>query len=153
MKLIFWIFPGIKSASIGSPSSSAVADGTSMAAPHVTGALVRYLSTQCDAPPPEMLKGWLLNTATESAITLQDIGITPNKLLYLPCFWGKCLFSFIISLQEFEQNLLMYHISRLTRNQDRFWPTKNLAITHASKAIERRNRQSRKVSQAPQHIG
>ena len=60
-----------------------------MAAPHVTGVLARYLDTQCEAPSPEVLKGWLQHYATESAITLQDIGITPNKLLYMPCFWGK----------------------------------------------------------------
>lgn len=90
--ILMFLVSAIKSATIGSPTASAIADGTSMAAPHVTGALAHYLDTQCEAPSPEVVKGWLQHHATTSAVTLNDIGITPNKLLYMPCYWGENFF-------------------------------------------------------------
>ena len=39
-------------------------------------------------PSPAAIKAWLLNQATQGAIDTIDPN-TPNKLLYMPCFWGK----------------------------------------------------------------
>ena len=39
-------------------------------------------------PSPAAVKAWLLNLATQDAIDTVDPN-TPNKLLYMPCFWGK----------------------------------------------------------------
>ena len=39
-------------------------------------------------PSPAAVKAWLLNVATQDAIDTVDQN-TPNKLLYMPCFWGK----------------------------------------------------------------
>ncbi len=38
-------------------------------------------------PPPATVKAWLLNMATNDVVD-GDVMNTPNKLLYMPCFWG-----------------------------------------------------------------
>ena len=38
---------------------------------------------------PAAVKAWLLNLATKDGI--DGDANTPNKLLYMPCFWGKLI--------------------------------------------------------------
>ena len=70
---------GIKSAWIGSDSATATIDGTSMAAPHVTGAVARYLETHPAASPAEVA-AWLGATDTLGIVAQ---AMTPHDdLLY-----------------------------------------------------------------------
>jgi hypothetical protein len=67
--------------------------GTSMAAPHVTGAIARYLSTMWEnpRPTPAEVARWLDSMATKDNIIYEnnDEETSPNKLLYIDCadFW------------------------------------------------------------------
>ncbi|MGP3979309.1 S8 family serine peptidase [Streptomyces sp. 8N114] len=76
--------PGIDvvSASNKSDTSSMAGWGTSMAAPHVTGAAALYLGTHKTATPAQVAKA-LTDSATKGAITNPTTG-TPNKLLRVP---------------------------------------------------------------------
>ena len=70
------------------PSHRAVKSGTSMAAPHVTGVIARYLSTKMSAKPtPKEVANWLDGLSTKNKLTLDndDIKTSPNKLLYVGC--------------------------------------------------------------------
>ena len=64
----------------GSVSATAVMSGTSMAAPHVTGAVARYLQGHPSASPAQV-RAALVGDATRSA--LDDVQGSPNRLLYL----------------------------------------------------------------------
>ena len=67
--------------------------GTSMASPHVAGAVARYLSRSGDNPPPTPaeIKEMMAFDATYDKITLgvgenpSDRLTTPNRLLYMTC--------------------------------------------------------------------
>jgi subtilisin family serine protease len=70
----------IRSAWNSSDSAATKADGTSMAAPHVTGAIALYLSKRPTATTSQVRNSLLFN-ATSGAVT--DRGQdSPNKLLY-----------------------------------------------------------------------
>ncbi|NOT47740.1 MAG: S8 family serine peptidase [Acidobacteria bacterium] len=74
--------PGTSITSLGTASDSAttVLSGTSMAAPHVTGAAALYLESNPLASPNAVTQA-ILNSATSGVLT--DIGAgSPNKLLY-----------------------------------------------------------------------
>ncbi len=76
--------PGVNilSAGIASDDASAYNSGTSMAAPHVTGAALIYLA-QNPWTPPEQVKDALIAQATPDVIQGNPAG-TPNRLLYIP---------------------------------------------------------------------
>jgi subtilisin family serine protease len=80
-KLVDLYAPGvdITSASNKSDSATETMSGTSMAAPHVTGAAAVYLGAHKDAKPADVSKG-LTDAATKDAISNPSSG-TPNKLL------------------------------------------------------------------------
>lgn len=80
-KLVDLYAPGVDivSASNKSDSATETMSGTSMAAPHVTGAAAVYLGAHKDASPAEVSKG-LTGGATKDAISNPSEG-TPNKLL------------------------------------------------------------------------
>eukprot|EP00731_Ephydatia_muelleri_P017309 Em0010g407a len=62
-------------------------DGTSMAAPHVSGAVAKYLSTFAAnaQPTPAQVKTWLIQAAGDGTVTNVP-NATPNKLLqYKDC--------------------------------------------------------------------
>jgi subtilisin family serine protease len=69
---------GIKSAFLN--SSTATKDGTSMAAPHVTGVAALYKNVYGDASQAT-INNWLNNNATPNVIKSNPSG-TPNRLLY-----------------------------------------------------------------------
>ena len=72
---------GIKSAFRGSTTATAVMSGTSMAAPHVTGAAALVL----DAAPtflPRQVRDYLVTRATTGKVT--DRRNAPNQLLFVP---------------------------------------------------------------------
>jgi N-acetylneuraminic acid mutarotase len=71
---------GITSDWIGSAGATQVLSGTSMAAPHVTGAVALYLSTHTDAQPFEV-EAAITSNATQGALTGVPAG-TRNALLY-----------------------------------------------------------------------
>jgi subtilisin family serine protease len=71
---------GITSAGIADDYGSAVMDGTSMAAPHVTGAAALYLETHPNATPAEVSQA-LLNAATANVVSDAGAG-SPTNLLY-----------------------------------------------------------------------
>jgi len=82
--------PGVNilSTYIGDPSALAEASGTSMAAPHVTGVVARYLS-EGNFPPP-VVQTRLLQDAQMMAINMNCGGVstcmaTPNVLLRRIC--------------------------------------------------------------------
>jgi subtilisin family serine protease len=74
--------PGVSitSAWIGSNTATAAASGTSMASPHVAGAVAAYLQGNPSATPAQVRTA-LLSAATSSAIKSIGAG-TPNLLLY-----------------------------------------------------------------------
>lgn len=57
--------------------------GTSMAAPHVTGALALYLESNFGAPTPAQLRSMVIGDATNGVLSNIGTG-SPNRLLYLP---------------------------------------------------------------------
>ncbi|XP_070545529.1 uncharacterized protein [Ptychodera flava] len=76
---------GITAAWIDSPYSITTITGTSMAAPHVAGAIAKYLSAQSRVPSPSAVKSWLDTSTTKDRIQLAPwakFAGTPNKLLY-----------------------------------------------------------------------
>jgi len=80
----------ITSAWIGTPTSTKTISGTSMATPHVAGAVASYLTTNPTATPAQV-KAYLTNEATPDMIQLacssssSVCSKSPNKLLYVPC--------------------------------------------------------------------
>ena len=90
----------ILSSYIGSTTTTATMSGTSMATPHVTGVVARYLSQSCiTRPSPAAIKAWLQDTSTKTAVDLQDKLSTPNRLLYMFCLAGE-LFGNKFSLKK-----------------------------------------------------
>ncbi|GAB3924918.1 hypothetical protein GCM10029976_017410 [Kribbella albertanoniae] len=73
---------GIDSAFKGSDSSYGQLSGTSMAAPHVAGAMALRLSEAPSSTPAELEK-WILDNASTGKMSGLSAG-TPNKLLYVP---------------------------------------------------------------------
>ena len=71
---------GIRSAGVASTTATAVMNGTSMATPHVVGAVARYLQTHPTATPAQAT-----STLTGSATTqvVQNRTGSPDRLLYL----------------------------------------------------------------------
>ena len=69
----------IRSASDGSNTATEVMDGTSMAAPHVTGAVARYLQTHPRATPAQTVAAL---TRTAGTGVVQDRAGSPDRLLY-----------------------------------------------------------------------
>lgn len=70
----------ILSSAPGSDTATTTMSGTSMAAPHVTGAAALYLSANPTATPAQVQTA-LINNATSNAIS--DTKGSPNKLLYI----------------------------------------------------------------------
>lgn len=70
----------IKSDFIGTNSSTAILSGTSMATPHVTGAVAKYLSLNVSALP-STVETYIKSTSTKNKITGLKSG-TPNALLF-----------------------------------------------------------------------
>ena len=84
------IAPGVSvlSANIGDPDASTTKSGTSMSAPHVAGAVARYLSTFDDnnIPTPAEVLAYIQTTSTKDAINLvPPKDTTPNYLLHASC--------------------------------------------------------------------
>jgi subtilisin family serine protease len=75
--------PGVDIESVGitDPEASTVKSGTSMATPHVAGAIALYLAGHPDATPEQVTTA-LLDAATPDAVKNPGEG-SPNKLLYL----------------------------------------------------------------------
>ncbi|MGQ0623257.1 MAG: S8 family serine peptidase [Sporichthyaceae bacterium] len=72
----------IESASHLSDSSSGSQSGTSMAAPHVAGAVAAYLQTNPSATPAQVQQA-VIDTATQGVLT--DLGSgSPNRMLFAP---------------------------------------------------------------------
>ncbi len=69
----------IRSASIAGKDASEVMSGTSMATPHVTGAVARYLQTHRRATPAQAAAA-LVRSASSGAVTDRSHG--PDRLLY-----------------------------------------------------------------------
>ena len=84
--------PGVDvlSAGIAGIDSTAIMSGTSMAAPHVTGVIARYLSGHHENPSPHQIKAWLLDMAAKDDIEI-DVNkmTTANRMLYMPCASGR----------------------------------------------------------------
>jgi subtilisin family serine protease len=74
----------ITSAWIGSDTATNTISGTSMACPHVSGVIAKFLQTQPKATAGEV-KGWLTSVASQGTITNGAIGGTPNLLLFADC--------------------------------------------------------------------
>lgn len=70
---------GIRSASNASNSATELMDGTSMAAPHVTGAVARYLQTHPRATPAQTVAAL---TRTAGTGVVRDRVGSPDRLLY-----------------------------------------------------------------------
>jgi subtilisin family serine protease len=71
----------IVSAGISSDTSTATMSGTSMAAPHVTGAAALYLADHPSATP-QQVRDALVNSATPNKVTSPGSG-SPNLLLFV----------------------------------------------------------------------
>lgn len=71
---------GVESAGHESDSDTATMNGTSMAAPHVTGVAALYVSENPEATPAEVAKA-LVAASTDDKVTGPGKG-SPNKLLY-----------------------------------------------------------------------
>ncbi len=83
--------PGVSitSATIGSSTATATMSGTSMSAPHVTGAIALFLEANTTALPAEVAAA-ITASATEEAIKLHNRSKrngTPNLLLYVGDGW------------------------------------------------------------------
>jgi serine protease len=65
-----------------STTDSAVLDGTSMAAPHVAGAIARYINIY-PATTPAQMSSVLIGAATPNVVIAAGAG-SPNRLLYIP---------------------------------------------------------------------
>jgi len=78
----------IKSAWIGSTSATLTISGTSMATPHVAGAVALYLGNTPTATPAQV-KSYLLANSNNNLIDMicstTACRNSPNKLLYSPC--------------------------------------------------------------------
>jgi len=75
--------PGVDILSTVPGEATDVYDGTSMAAPHVCGAIARYLSSNSGASPAQV-SSWLASSATANAINFRaGQGTTPNLLLHV----------------------------------------------------------------------
>lgn len=72
----------IKSAFYRSSTDTYILDGTSMAAPHVAGAIARYLNIYPDTTPAQM-SSILTGAATPNVVIGAGAG-SPNRLLYIP---------------------------------------------------------------------
>ena len=80
----------ITSAWIGGPNSTATISGTSMSAPHVTGAVALFLEANTRASPAQVASA-LTSNATQNALRLHRRsrkGGTPNLLLYTAFIGG-----------------------------------------------------------------
>jgi subtilisin family serine protease len=75
--------PGVNVESVGitGPNAKAMLSGTSMATPHVTGAVALYLSDNPDATPADVAAA-LTGAATPGKVGKPGTG-SPNKLLYV----------------------------------------------------------------------
>jgi subtilisin family serine protease len=85
-KCVDILAPGssVRSAWIGTDTSTAIRSGTSMAAPHVAGAAAKYLD-RYGPTAPNVVHSYLWNSATVGRITLHSLSsanLTPNRLLY-----------------------------------------------------------------------
>jgi len=78
--------PGVAvtSAWIGSNTATNTISGTSMACPHVSGAVAKYLQAHKMATTDEV-KAFIRSVASEGLITNGAIGGTPNLLLFADC--------------------------------------------------------------------
>jgi cerevisin len=74
----------ILSAYPGAPDASAIQQGTSMASPHVAGAVARVLSRYDEPPPPLDVHDLMVEASTKDALVAKTPD-TPNRLLYLTC--------------------------------------------------------------------
>jgi len=87
-KCVDIIAPGTDIESTGhtSPTSTRALSGTSMATPHVAGAILRHMSQLDRIPSPAEVKEWVVSSASIHHINMNGIHEeTPNKLLYAPC--------------------------------------------------------------------
>jgi subtilisin family serine protease len=81
--------PGVNitSAWIGSNTATNTISGTSMASPHVGGAIALYISK--NDPTPASVTSWLKSQTTNNVINLNCVNSacqqSPNALLYSPC--------------------------------------------------------------------
>ena len=83
----------ILSAFIGNDTATLVESGTSMAAPHVTGVIARFLSQKQEWVSPFDIRAWLMKQSSTNKIALIDpyhmeMSSTPNRLLYGSCSLG-----------------------------------------------------------------
>jgi len=78
--------PGVSvtSAWIGSNTATNTISGTSMACPHVTGQVAKYLQQNPRASTDEV-KAWVRTSASQGLIQNGGIGGTPNLLLFADC--------------------------------------------------------------------
>jgi len=78
--------PGVAvtAAWIGSNTATNTISGTSMACPHVTGQVAKWMQTHPSATTAEV-KAWIRSAATKDKITNGAIGGTPNLLLFGDC--------------------------------------------------------------------